>query len=79
MGILAREVKGFTFQAKNEISSIMVDWTISCPGNTAHVTAFIPGAGTLVIKSPYDRDERVSRGLAALKNRSSGRTSLLPA
>lgn len=43
---------GRTFQARNEVSSMMVDWAISWPGNTPHVTALTESLSVLVLKSP---------------------------
>lgn len=44
---------GQTFQARNDVSSIMVDCTISWPGKTPHVTALTASFRVFVLKSPY--------------------------
>lgn len=36
---------------------MMVDWTISCPGKMAHVTALTSAGAMLVRKSPYTKGQ----------------------
>jgi hypothetical protein len=58
--LLSRADTTRTFHARNDVSSIIVDWTISWPGNTPHVTALTASFSVLVLKSPCggisDRD-----------------------
>ena len=46
------EGKALAFQARKEVSSMIVDCTISCPGKTPHVTALTASFGVFVRKSP---------------------------
>lgn len=42
-----------TFHERNDSRSMIVVWTISFPGKTPHVTAFLPSWGTLLLHSPF--------------------------
>lgn len=41
-----------TFHARNDVSSMIVLWTISCPGKTPHVTALTASPTAFVTNSP---------------------------